>query len=280
MRSTCSSSILIGCCTTLASTPGLKPKGELYGGWESQGIAGHTLGHYLTALSQQYVASGDRRFRKRIDYIVAEMAEAQRAYGDGYVGALPQLEIETLRGLKKGKVGAKDAFNFKNGAWVPWYTQHKVLAGLKDAWVLGGNAQAKDVTLKLADWVDDVTAGSRREQLQTMLSVEHGGMREVLMDIYALTGEQRYLDTAQRFYHHAVLDPLVAGRDELPGKHANTQIPKITGAARSYEVTGDADDRTIARAVLEGRRATSIPGSSAATATASTSFRPTRRPNT
>ena len=225
---------------------GLEPKGELYGGWESRGIAGHTLGHYLTALSQQYAASGDRRFRERIDYIVAQMAEAQKAYGDGYVGALPQLEIDTLRGLKQGKVDSRDPFTFSSGAWVPWYTQHKVLAGLKDAWVLAGNSQAKDVTLKLAGWVDSVTSGLDAQQLQAMLSVEHGGMREVLIELFHLTGEKRYLDTANRFYHHAVLDPLVAGRDELPGRHANTQIPKITGAARSYEVTGNADDRTAA----------------------------------
>ncbi|MBB6095428.1 hypothetical protein HNQ60_004318 [Povalibacter uvarum] len=225
---------------------GLEPKAELYGGWESQGIAGHSLGHYVTALSQQYKATGDRRFRERIDYIVAEMAEAQRGYGDGYVGALPPAELETLRGLKQGKVEPRDHFFFKNGAWVPWYTQHKVLAGLKDAWVLGGNEQAKAVTLKLADWVDSVTAGLTQEQLQSMLSVEHGGMREVLIEIHYLTGEPRYLATANRFYHHAVLDPLVAGRDELAGEHANTQIPKITGAARSYEVTGNADDRAAA----------------------------------
>lgn len=225
---------------------GLQPKGELYGGWESQGIAGHTLGHYLTALSQQYKATSDRRFRERIDYLVAEMAEAQRAYGDGYVGALPPAELETLRGLKQGKVEPRDPFFFKNGAWVPWYTQHKVVAGLKDAWVLGGNGQAKAVTLELADWVDSVTAGLTQEQLQSMLSVEHGGMREVLIEIHHLTGEPRYLATANRFYHHAVLDSLVAGRDELAGRHANTQIPKITGAARSYEVTGNADDRAAA----------------------------------
>jgi DUF1680 family protein len=225
---------------------GLEPKAELYGGWESQGIAGHTLGHYLTALAQQYKATGDRRFRERIDYIVVEMAEAQRSYGDGYVGALPPAELETLRGLKHGKLEPRDPFSFRNGAWVPWYTQHKVLAGLKDAWVLGGNEQAKAVTRKLADWVDSVTAGLTQEQLQSMLSVEHGGMREVLVEIHHLTGEQRYLATANRFYHHAVLDPLVAGRDELAGKHANTQIPKITGAARSYEVTGNTDDRAAA----------------------------------
>lgn len=225
---------------------GLTPKGELYGGWESQGIAGHTLGHYLTALSQQYAATRDQRFKARIDYIVSEMAEAQRAYGDGYIGALPPLELAALRGLKQGKVEIKDAFFFKDGGWVPWYTQHKVLAGLRDAWTLGSNSQAKDVTLRLANWVDDVTAGLTPEQLQAMLQVEHGGMNEVLLDIYALTHEQRYLDTARRFEHRAILDPLLAGRDELPGKHANTQIPKIIGAARDYEITAHSAGKTIA----------------------------------
>ncbi|MBL8266590.1 glycoside hydrolase family 127 protein [Steroidobacter sp.] len=225
---------------------GLQPKGELYGGWESQGIAGHTLGHYLTALSQQYAATHDQRFKKRLDYIIGEMTEAQQAYGDGYVGALPELEIETLRGFKQGKVEIKDHFFFKNGAWVPWYTQHKVLAGLRDAWTLGESAQAKDVTLKLANFVADVTAGLSPQQQQIMLEVEHGGMREVLFDIYGLTQDDRYLKVAQRFEHRAILDPLLAGRDELPGKHANTQIPKVIGAARGYEVADQSEGRSIA----------------------------------
>jgi uncharacterized protein len=225
---------------------GLEPKGPLYGGWESQGIAGHTLGHYLTALSLQFAASGDRRFRERIDYIVAEMATAQRAYRDGYVGALPPRELETLRGLKEGKVEPKDGFFFQNGAWVPWYTQHKILAGLRDAWLLGGNLQAKEVALRLADWVDAITAPLSDAQLQTMLQVEQGGMVEVLVDLHAATGEQRYLDVARRFEHRAVLEPLRSERDELAGKHANTQIPKITGAARKYEVVGDQQDRVAA----------------------------------
>ncbi|MDY6944451.1 MAG: glycoside hydrolase family 127 protein [Pseudomonadota bacterium] len=225
---------------------GLQPKGELYGGWESQGIAGHTLGHYLTALSQQYAATRDARFKKRLDYIIAEMAESQRAYGDGYVGALPPKELATLRGLQRGKVEIKDAFTFKDGAWVPWYTQHKVLAGLRDAWTLGESSQATEVTLGLANWVDAVTAGLTAEQQQKMLQVEHGGMREVLFDIYALTQDERYLKTAQRFEHRAILDPLLAGRDELPGKHANTQIPKVIGAARGYEVANQSEGRPIA----------------------------------
>jgi DUF1680 family protein len=224
---------------------GLKPKGELYGGWEARGIAGHSLGHYLTALSQQYAATGDKRIKEKLDYTIAEMAECQKAYGDGYIGALPPLELRVLRELRDGKLNVGGGFNF-GGAWVPWYTEHKILAGLKDAWVLGGNKQAKDVTLKLADWVDAVTAKLTPEQDQQMLGVEHGGMLETLVELYALTGNPRYLEVSKRFYHKAVLDPLAAGRDELPGKHANTQVPKVIGAAVTYEVTGDPDGRKIA----------------------------------
>ncbi|HYG78874.1 MAG TPA: beta-L-arabinofuranosidase domain-containing protein [Pyrinomonadaceae bacterium] len=225
---------------------GLKPKGALYGGWEARGIAGHTLGHYLTALSQQYAATADARFRDRIDYIVREMAECQRAYGDGYVGALPPLELQTMRGFREGRVEVEGSFNFKGGAWVPWYTQHKVLAGLKDAWVLAGNAEAKEVTLKLADWVDIVTRNLTRDEQQRMLGVEHGGMNETLADIYALTGDEKYLAAARRFHHEAIMRPLLEGRDELAGKHANTQIPKVIGEARLYEVVGDAGGRKVA----------------------------------
>lgn len=226
---------------------GLKPKGELYAGWESKGVAGQTLGHYLTAISQQYAATGDARFRERIEYIVTEMAECQKLYGDGYIGALPPLELETLRSFKTGQVNLDGNFNFKGGAWVPWYTEHKILTGLKDAWVLAGNKKAKDSALKLADWIDDVTRSLSPEQRQRMLRVEHGGMSETLADIYALTGEKKYLETARRFYHEAVMLPLLENRDDLAGKHANTQIPKVIGQARLYEVSGDSNGQNIAR---------------------------------
>jgi DUF1680 family protein len=228
------------------SYAGLAPKGESYGGWEAHGIAGHTLGHYLTALSQQFAATGDARFRRRIDYIIAEMAECQKAYGDGYIGALPPLELQTMRNFREGIVETEGPFNFRGGAWVPWYTEHKVLNGLKDAWIVGGSVQARDVALRLADWVDAITAGLTEEQLQTMLSVEQGGMMDVLVELYVLTGNRHYLEASRRFYHRAVLDPLLARRDELPGKHANTQIPKIIGEARTYEATGDPRARQIA----------------------------------
>ena len=225
---------------------GLPPKAPRYGGWESTGVGGHILGHLLTAASQQYAATRDPRFLKRINYIVSELALCQKAYGDGYVGALPPVELATLRGFGKGIVDMKDPETFVGGAWAPWYTEHKILNGLKDAWILAGNAQARDVALRLADWFGDMTARLAPGQLQAMLEVEQGGVVDVLAELSALTGNPRYMETARRFRHRAILDPLLAGRDQLPGRHANTQIPKIIGEARTYEVTGDLESRKIA----------------------------------
>ena len=225
---------------------GLPPKAPRYGGWESTGVGGHILGHLLTAASQQYAATRDPRFLKRINYIVSELALCQKAYGDGYVGALPPVELATLRGFGKGIVDMKDPETFVGGAWAPWYTEHKILNGLKDAWILAGNAQARDVALRLADWFGDMTARLAPGQLQAMLEVEQCGVVDVLAELSALTGNPRYMETARRFRHRAILDPLLAGRDQLPGRHANTQIPKIIGEARTYEVTGDLESRKIA----------------------------------
>jgi hypothetical protein len=141
---------------------GLEPKGALYGGWESQGIAGHTLGHYLTALSQQFAASGDARFRQRIDYLVAEMAEAQRAYGDGYVGALPSLELETLRALKEGSV-----------AWLPGTKGMKWLAVATLNTITAdrmGNGAAFTACRSTNCGSDHAAEAARREQNENLTS--------------------------------------------------------------------------------------------------------------
>ena len=228
------------------SSAGLAPKAECYGGWERTGVAGHTLGHYLTALSQQYAATGDKRLLGRINYIVSELALCQAAIGDGYVGALPPLELGTLRNLGKGIVELQGPHEFKGRAWAPWYTEHKVLNGLKDAWILAGSTQAREVALRLAEWTDRMTSGLSPSQVQLMLEVEQGGMMDTLVELYALTGDTRCLETSRRFYHKALFDPLLAHKDILVGLHGNTQIPKVIGEARTYEVTGDPGARAIA----------------------------------
>lgn len=222
---------------------GLEPKAEVYGGWETQGVAGHSLGHYLSACALAWASSGDTRLRERATYIVDELAACQAANGDGYVGAIPKGK-EAFAALKRGELDVKP-FEL-NGIWVPWYTEHKVLAGLLDAHLHTGNAKALAVAQALADWVETVTSGLSDEQFEAMLACEHGGINESLAELYARTGDARYLALSRRFHHKAVLEPLSQGVDCLPGLHANTQIPKITGVARRYELTGAIEDRAIA----------------------------------
>lgn len=223
---------------------GLEPKAKNYGGWESETIAGHSLGHYLTACARMYQASGDVRFKERVDYIVDELAECQRANTNGFVGAMPNGK-RVFAEVSRGEI--RSAGFDLNGSWVPWYNLHKLFEGLMDARRYCDNAKALVVAAKLGDFAIETTKNLTDEQWQKMLACEHGGMNEAMADLYALTGETKYLDLAKKFYHQAIMEPLAAGRDELPGKHANTQIPKMIGAARIYELTGDAKFGTIAR---------------------------------
>jgi DUF1680 family protein len=215
---------------------GLAPKAEVYEGWESQGIAGHSLGHYLSACARMYKETGDEKFRERVDYIVAELDECQKAGDDGFLGAMPNGR-RVFEQVSRGDIRSK-GFDL-NGSWVPWYNLHKLFAGLIDANRYCDNETAKAVASKLADWAIATTKNLTPEQWQKMLACEHGGMNESMADLSALTGNVAYLELAQKFYHHAILDALAEGRDELGGKHANTQIPKAIGAARIYELTGD-----------------------------------------
>ena len=222
---------------------GLRPKAEVYGGWEERGVAGHSLGHYLTACAMMYAATGDARFRERVGYVVDELELCQRANGDGYVAAIPGGK-KIFREVAAGDIRSQ-GFDL-NGGWVPWYTLHKLFAGLLDAHEHCGNAKALAVVRGLADWADRTTARLSEEQFQRMLVAEHGGMNESLAELHARTGEERYLKLARRFYHRAVLDPLARREDRLAGLHANTQIPKVIGLARLHELTGEARERTAA----------------------------------
>ncbi len=222
---------------------GLTPKGEVYGGWESMGVAGHSLGHYLTACAYMYASTGDARFRERVAYIVDELAVCQDAHGDGYVGAMPNGR-RVFEEVSRGDIRSK-GFDL-NGLWVPWYTTHKVMAGLRDAYLMCDNGKAKDVLVKLADYAWKITGGLSDEQVQRMLLCEHGGMNELAADVYALTGEETYLSLAERFNHKQVLDPLSRGEDRLSGFHANTQVPKLIGCARQHELTGEEYHRKAA----------------------------------
>ena len=215
---------------------GLKPKAEAYGGWESMTIAGHSLGHYLSACALMFAATGDVRFRERVNYIITELEACQRANGNGYVAAIPNGK-KIFQEVSAGDIRVQP-FDL-NGGWVPWYTLHKLFAGLLDVNRHFQSTKALSIAVKLADWADSTLAKLTEAQFQRMLDCEHGGMNEVLVELYGRTGNEKYLQLSRRFYHKTVLDPLARREDRLQGLHANTQIPKLIGLARRYELTSD-----------------------------------------
>jgi DUF1680 family protein len=215
---------------------GLPTKAKRYPNWEDTGLDGHVGGHYLSALALMYAATGDAQVQQRLTYMVEQLARCQRQNGNGYVGGIPGGR-EMWAQLKAGTV---QAGGFELGKkWVPLYNLHKTYAGLRDAYVYAGNAQARQVLIGLTDWMVDLSSGLTDAQIQQMLRSEHGGLTEVFADVAQLTHDPRYLKLAQRFSQRTTLDPLLAGKDVLTGQHANTQIPKVIGFKRIAEVGGD-----------------------------------------
>jgi DUF1680 family protein len=223
---------------------GLTPKAEHYHGWEDGTIAGHTLGHYLSACALMYKSTGDNRFLDRVNYIVDELEIVQNANKNGFLGAFPDGKRIMEQEVAKGNIRSQ-GFDL-NGIWVPWYTIHKDMAGLRDAYNLCGNKKALEVERKLGDWTGMIIGGLSDEQMQEMMRCEQGGMMEVLADLSADTGDKKYMDYSIKFHHKVILDSLAAGIDILPGKHGNTNIPKLIGLARRYELTGDTLNRKAA----------------------------------
>ncbi len=214
---------------------GLKSKAEAYGGWEKATISGHSLGHYLTAISKLYACTSDKRLLERVNYIVDELAQCQKAWGNGFVGGFPRSR-EVFAEIKAGNI--RTAGFDLNGLWVPWYNLHKLYMGLVDACLYCGNEKTKDILIKSTDWAWDMVGHLSDEQFEKMLHCEHGGINEAFAEIYAITDYEKALTLAERFYHHRVLDPLALKEDKLTGLHSNTQIPKLIGLARLYRLTG------------------------------------------
>ena len=219
---------------------GLPSTAKPLGGWEAPDVElrGHSVGHYLTACALMFRATGDARFKQRGDVIVFELAKAQRALAArganvGYLSAFPEELIDRVETRQR--------------VWAPYYTLHKIMAGLLDMAELADNAQALDVVTRMASWVRFRMDRLTVEQQQRMLGTEFGGMGEVLANLYAVTGNPDHLRVARMFDHKTLFDPLARGEDPLDGLHGNTQIPKMIAAAREYELTGESRYYDIAR---------------------------------
>lgn len=218
---------------------GLPAKAENYGNWESDGLDGHIAGHYLSAMAIHWASTGNAECYKRMKYMISEFKACQNAnskkypgWGIGYVGAVPNSDV-LWAGIKKGNIGLIWKY------WVPWYNLHKTYAGLRDAWLYGGNEEAKDIFIEFCNWAIDLTSGLSDEQMESMLRNEYGGMNEVLADAYEISGQEKFLVAAKRFSHKEILEPMSKGIDNLDNKHANTQVPKAVGFERIAEVSRD-----------------------------------------
>ena len=215
---------------------GLKPKAENYPNWENTGLDGHIGGHYLSALSYMYASTGNEEIGKRLDYFLSELKRCQDASGNGYLCGVP--DGKTIwNEIKEGKINA-NPFGL-NDRWVPLYNIHKTYAGLRDAYLVAGKEEAKGMLVALTDWMMNIVSGLTDEQIQDMLRSEHGGLNEAFADVYAITGDEKYLELAKRFSHRFILDPLVEKKDMLTGNHANTQIPKVIGFKRIADLDGN-----------------------------------------
>jgi len=212
-----------------------------YEGWDSGFLRGHMAGHYLSAASRM-AATGDEQYRRKVDYMVKELAKCQDALKqDGYLAAFPTNAFDHLEG-KPGDYG---------GVVVPYYTIHKIMAGLLDSYHYLGNTQALQIDMKMADYFEKRCASLDPEQWEEILRTdksrnpqnEFGAMSDVLAELYEITGEKRHLMAALRFNRSWFVDPLAKGEDRLAGLHANTHIAQAVGLAHCANITGDPEER-------------------------------------
>jgi hypothetical protein len=205
---------------------GLPAPGKPLGGWEAPNceVRGHFVGHYLSACALMYASTGDEAFKARADLLVAEMSKCQQALGGGYLSAYPAAFFDRLEAMQ-------------NPPWAPYYTIHKIMAGLFDVYTYCGNQQALDIVKGMAAYFKARIDKLSDFQMDATLAVEFGGMSEVLANLYGVTKNPDHLALAHRFERYTFFGPLALEHDDLTNIHANTHIPQICGAARRYELT-------------------------------------------
>jgi len=221
------------------------------GGWETPGdgtsateLRGHFTGHFLSASALLYASTGDQAAKDKADEMVHELAQVQARLGGGYLSAFPMELFDRLDALS-GKPRPVDPATGRPDPhaprlpWAPFYTIHKILAGMIDMYQLAGNGQALAVAQGMAGWADRWSAPKNETHMQEILNTEFGGMAESLYNLAALTADPQWAKVGDRFLKKRFVNPLALRRDELRGLHVNTHIPQAIAAARRWEISGD-----------------------------------------
>lgn len=211
--------------SSFRETKGLEIKAKRYGGWEDSEIRGHTLGHYLTAISQAYAVTKDSKIGERIQYMGEELKESQ--LDNGYLSAFPE---EAYDKVEQGR-----------RIWVPWYTMHKIIEGIVATYELTGFEIYKSIGEKLGDWVANRVGKWDEETRLRVLAIEYGGMNDCMYDLYHIVPKESYLKAAHKFDELALFKAIHDGKDILNGLHANTTIPKFVGALNRYFTLGETE---------------------------------------
>lgn len=256
-------------------------------GWEEPTglLRGHSTGHFLSALAQAYASTGETAYKDKMDYMVAELAELQAmSKGDP-----AEFKTQCTPSNAAQSMWSKDPSTWGEGflsayspdqfalleqytpyatIWAPYYTLHKITAGMIDCYLYGGNEQALEVAEGIGSWVyrrlSGCTTEDQRSQMWSMyIAGEYGGMNESLARLYEITGQEQYLEAAQMFDNTTFFDNLSVNVDDVQGRHANQHIPQIVGAIHEYAATGDTYYYNVAKnfwEIVTDRYAYSIGG--------------------
>ncbi|XP_022958080.1 uncharacterized protein LOC111459415 [Cucurbita moschata] len=212
-------------------TAGLPTPGKPYLGWEKSDceLRGHFVGHYLSATAKMWASTGDAAIKEKMNALVSGLAACQDKMGTGYLSAFPSELFDRYEAIKP--------------VWAPYYTIHKILAGLLDQYTFGGNAQALKMVTRMVEYfynrVQNVIKLHTVERHYQSLNTETGGMNDVLYRLYGITGNTTHLLLAHLFDKPCFLGILAVQAESLSGLHANTHIPIVVGGQLRYELTGD-----------------------------------------
>ncbi|HAX52182.1 MAG TPA: hypothetical protein DCX82_09640 [Lachnospiraceae bacterium] len=209
-------------------------------GWDSMEclLRGHTTGHYLSALALCYRETKDGEILCKLQYIVEELGRCQKVfsglpgYQEGYLGAYPEEQYDLLeKGAKYPDI------------WAPYYTLHKLLAGMLEAYYWTENKKALDIAIKAGMWVyrrlNRLTKNERERMWDTYIAGEFGGINETFASLYEITGREEFLTTAKMFDNDRLFVPMQEQKDVLEGLHANQHIPQIIGCMGLFRATGE-----------------------------------------